>query len=73
MAARKPAATPTNAAALADKADTDPVLEAYKDALKQRLGAFFTEYILDPQKAEKDFVAGLAILRGARDRALQLV
>ena len=61
------------AAAPGDKADTELVQEAYKVALKQRLDTFFTSCIIDKTEAENNFVAGLAILRGARDRALQLV
>ena len=60
-------------AVLGDKVDTELVHEAFRDALKQRLDTFFTNCINDQQEAEKNFVTGLAILRGARDRALQLV
>jgi hypothetical protein len=55
------------------KADADLVQEAYGDALKKRLGVFFDACIDNHQEAEERFVAGLKILRDARDQALELV
>ena len=44
------------AAALGDKADTELVHEAYRDALKQRLNTFFTNCINDKQEAGENMV-----------------
>ena len=56
-----------------DNADTSVVQRAYEDSLKESLATYFLACGNDQQEAEKNFVTGLAILRGARDRALQLV
>ena len=63
----------TASPATAGNADSDLVQEAYGDALKKRLDVFFDASIDNHQEAEQRFVAGLKILRDARDRALQLV
>ena len=63
----------TKAIAPKDNADTVVVQRAYEDSLKESLVTYFLACGNDPKEAEENFLAGLSILRDARDRALQLV
>ena len=63
----------TKAAAPTGKADTAVVQRAYEDSLKESLATYFLACGNDPKEAEENFLAGLSILRDARDRAIQLV
>jgi hypothetical protein len=56
-----------------DNADTVVVQRAYEDSLKESLATYFLACGNDPKEAEENFLAGLSIMRDARDRALQLV
>jgi hypothetical protein len=56
-----------------DNTDTAVVQRAYEDSLKESLVTYFLACSNDPKEAEENFLAGLSILRDARDRALQLV
>ena len=63
----------TKAAATKANADTVVVQRAYEDSLKESLVTYFLACGNDPKEAEENFLAGLSIMRDARDRALQLV
>ena len=63
----------TKAATIKDNADTVVVHRAYEDSLKGSLATYFLACSSDPKEAEENFLAGLSIMRDARDRAIQLV
>jgi purine-nucleoside phosphorylase len=53
--------------------DADLVRQAYEDAVRTEVGTLIGNYINQDCEADAKFLAGLAILRKARDRALELV
>ena len=64
----------TTGSAPADLAgDADLVRQAYEDAVKSEVNTLIGNYINQDREADAKFLAGLAIIRKARDRALDLV
>jgi hypothetical protein len=64
----------SRAAAGADvTSDADLVRQAYGDALKTEFATLISNYINQDSEADTRFLAGLTIIRKARDRALELV
>jgi hypothetical protein len=53
--------------------DADLVLEAYQEAVKKEVDTLITNYIDNDPDPDGKFLKGLAIIRTARDRAIQLV
>ena len=53
--------------------DADLVRQAYGDALKTEVATLISNYINQDSEADARFLAGLTIIRKARDRALKMV
>ncbi len=74
MAVKKSTAGSRAAAAIADvTSDADLVRQAYEDAIKSEFDTLVSNYINQDSEADAKFLAGLAIIRKARDRAVELV
>jgi hypothetical protein len=73
MAAKKTAKRPSLVRNVNSKTDADYVQDAYGDAVKNQVATYITNCLSGIAEPEKKFCSGLAIIRKARNQALELV